>query len=134
MKNVFLAANISSKTFDVVKMIDVIEHLKLPKDNLEKAFAILKPGGIVTIETGDIGSLSARLAGSRWTYFNRPEHICFFSKRTLIALLKQIGFVNIEISRVTHGLDYSKDFKLFIKGYMKALGKFFLIGFRNLAK
>lgn len=130
----FISVNFPRRRFDVITMIDVIEHLELPKENLEKAFSMLKPGGIVVIETGDIGSLTARLAGSRWTYFNPPEHICFFSKKALIALLKQIGFVNIEVSRVTHGLEYSRDFGLFIKGCAKALVKISIIGLRNLAK
>jgi len=134
MKTDFLSANFNPETFDVVTLIDVIEHLKLPKENLEKAFAILKPGGYLVIETGDIGSLTAKLAGSRWTYFNPPEHISFFSKRTISSLLKQIGFINIEVSRVTHGIEYGKDFRLFIKGCTKALVKVFVIRLRNTLK
>ena len=130
----YISIEYSKRHFDVITMIDVLEHLEHPKENIEKVFSMLRPGGILAIETGDSDSITARLAGYRWAYFCPKEHISFFSRGTLVELLKKIGFTNIEVSKVTHGQHYGKDFKLFIKEGMKALMKVFIIGFRDFVK
>lgn len=78
-------------SFDVVAMIDVIEHLPDPKASLEQAARLLKPGGILYLVTPDIGSLSAAVLRSYW-WGLRPAHIYYFDGRTLGSLLQDCGF------------------------------------------
>lgn len=77
--------------FDVVAMIDVIEHLSDPKDALGRVARWLKPGGLLYLVTPDIGSLSAAvLRGSWWGL--RPAHLYYYDRRTLGRALEAAGF------------------------------------------
>lgn len=84
-------ANFPAGSFDVVAMIDVIEHLTRPKSAVEAAAKLLKPGGILYLVTPDIDSLSAKILGSYWWGF-RPAHIQYFSEASLTRLLREAGF------------------------------------------
>jgi hypothetical protein len=44
------------------------------------------------LTTGDVGSLVARLSGSRWHLYTIPEHLFFYSRRSLRLLLEAHGF------------------------------------------
>lgn len=78
-------------SFDVVAMIDVIEHLTDPKGAVRAAARLLKPGGLLYIVTPDIGSLSAGFLGSYW-WGLRPAHIYYFDEERLRGLLEGEGF------------------------------------------
>ncbi|OGG09124.1 hypothetical protein A2154_00100 [Candidatus Gottesmanbacteria bacterium RBG_16_43_7] len=82
--------------FDAVTMLDVIEHLKDPVGNLKKVRTFLKDDGYLVIATGDIRSAAAKLFAKHWTFFNPPQHLFFFSKKTLSEVLRISGFKPIE--------------------------------------
>ena len=68
--------------FDVITMIDVIEHVANPGDLLDHALPHLAPGGSLIIATGDAGNvLWRRVFRSRFWYSSFPEHITFPSLR-----------------------------------------------------
>ena len=80
-------------TFDVVTMWDVIEHVVDPMAELAEVWRILRDGGVLSLITPDVGSLVARLLGSRWEEFRRVrEHVYFFSRRTMTEMLRKVGF------------------------------------------
>lgn len=82
-----------AQMFDVVTMWDVIEHVVDPLAELEEVQRILRPGGLLSIITPDVGSWVARLLGSRWEEFRRVrEHVYFFSRRTMTQMLHKAGF------------------------------------------
>lgn len=81
-----------STTFDVITMLDCIEHLPQPQHDARAARELLRPGGIVVVTTGDVESLYARFAGKHWRLMTPPQHLHFFSKRTLSRLLESVGF------------------------------------------
>ena len=65
-------------TFDVITMIDVIEHVADPRDLLDAAFTHLAPGGCLIIATGDAENvLWRRIFRSRFWYSSFPEHVTF---------------------------------------------------------
>lgn len=78
--------------FDVVTMINLIEHLASPSDALKEANRVMKKGGILFIETPNVESFMARILGHRWHAFLESEHHCFFSARTLKKMLDKSGF------------------------------------------
>jgi 2-polyprenyl-3-methyl-5-hydroxy-6-metoxy-1,4-benzoquinol methylase len=79
--------------FRVVTSWDVIEHLPDPRAHLRRIAGLIEPGGMVSIITPDRGSPTARIFGERWVEYQKPEeHIHFFRRQDLRALLQQVGF------------------------------------------
>jgi SAM-dependent methyltransferase len=76
--------------FDVVSLIDVIEHVRDPIATIRQAADLLAPGGILMLATNNVLSRSARRMGPRWVHFHRA-HLWYFSPTTLAAALAKAG-------------------------------------------
>lgn len=83
--------------FDVVTMLDYIEHDDAPDRLIQRVNTLLKPGGCLYITSPDIGGLTARMLGSRWWGIN-PLHLYYFSHDCIGQLLKRHGF-EVVVSR-----------------------------------
>jgi SAM-dependent methyltransferase len=70
-------------TFDVIVLLDVVEHLPDPRATLTLCARQLNPGGIIVLTTGDFASLYARLAGPRWRLMTPPQHLWFFTPASI---------------------------------------------------
>ncbi|MDQ3068115.1 MAG: class I SAM-dependent methyltransferase [Acidobacteriota bacterium] len=77
--------------YDVVTLWDVVEHLPQPSAILERARALVKPGGFLILTFPDIGSPSARLLGRAWPFLS-SVHLYYFSKITMRRMLRAHGF------------------------------------------
>lgn len=77
--------------FDVVVSIEVAEHLIHPLDDLREMVRLLRPGGALYITTPNFNSISKWLAYGKWTIINYPEHISFFTPRTMHMALAGLG-------------------------------------------
>jgi SAM-dependent methyltransferase len=84
--------------FSAVCLFDCIEHLADPFTYLRKIHSVLRPGGIVALTTGDVGSLYGRVSGRKWRLMTPPQHLFYFSKSTLAGLLEKTGFEMVETS------------------------------------
>ncbi|MDW8169482.1 MAG: class I SAM-dependent methyltransferase [Acidobacteriota bacterium] len=80
-----------ASSFDVVVLFHVLEHLDSPRRALRELHRLLRPGGIIVIETPNIASFWFRLFGRRWRQLI-PDHYYFFSPATLTRLLEESGF------------------------------------------
>jgi len=87
-----------SESFDVVCMWDVVEHLLDPRGFVEKAYRELKPGGLITLTTGDISSLNARARGEKWRLIHPPSHAHYFTAASVKRMLLGAGFTDVSIS------------------------------------
>lgn len=97
----FTGMEFAPESFDLVTMWDVIEHVPDPKAYIQRAAAVLRPGGLLALATPDIESLPARLAGKRWVgYKLSEEHVYYFSRRTLAKMLEEAGFEVVEAQHV----------------------------------
>jgi 2-polyprenyl-3-methyl-5-hydroxy-6-metoxy-1,4-benzoquinol methylase len=85
--------------FDVVVMLDVIEHLTNPADLLRELHRHTRRGGLLVITTGDFGSLVARTMGRHWRLMTPPQHLWYFTAEAISRLLAAHGF---RLLRVTH--------------------------------
>jgi SAM-dependent methyltransferase len=79
-------------SFDVITLLDVIEHLPSPVETVATLVQHLNPGGILVVTTGDFSALSARLAGARWRLMTPPQHLWFFSQESMRRMMTQLGF------------------------------------------
>jgi 2-polyprenyl-3-methyl-5-hydroxy-6-metoxy-1,4-benzoquinol methylase len=97
-------------SFDAVVMLDTLEHLQDPLADLIKARSILKPGGRLILHTPDLGSLSRLVLGRSWAVFSPLEHLYYFRRKTLAALLRRAGFRLVGIRNFSRfNLDYVHD-------------------------
>lgn len=80
--------------FEVITMIDFIEHLRDPRALLRWAQAHLSQGGHLLLVTPHVGSYSHHLMGTRWTHY-KIEHLWYFNRNNLSTLLREIGFTII---------------------------------------
>lgn len=78
------------RSFEVLTLFDVVEHLHDPRRLARDLDAHLAPGGRVLIATPNCESLLARLSGRRWVSYKIPEHVVFYSPRTLRAALDPV--------------------------------------------
>lgn len=83
---------------DFVVMLDVIEHLANPSEILQNVACNLSKGGIVLLTTGNINSFYARISGKYWRLMTPPQHVTFFSDKTIRNLFERHSFKIIELS------------------------------------
>ncbi len=87
-------------SFDVVTMMDLIEHVPNPLEVMEAVRKLLAPGGVFVCYTPNHRAaivLASRLMHGLGFEFATREvfgsnHVCFFDDRTLPAMLDKAGF------------------------------------------
>jgi 2-polyprenyl-3-methyl-5-hydroxy-6-metoxy-1,4-benzoquinol methylase len=77
--------------FDVLCMSDLFEHVRSPKNVLEKVHSLLARSGLFLLYLPNTASFACRLMGREWPYFC-PEHLYSFSVKNLKVLLERQGF------------------------------------------
>ena len=85
--------------FDLVLILDTIEHLPSPYALLYSLFSI---GAItaktrVVISTPNAGSADAKRDPATWAYRHPPSHLVYYSERALTYLLQHLHFTTIDI-------------------------------------
>ena len=93
--------SLPSSHFDAIIMLHVIEHMPDPSANLREIRRMMKPGGLLVVETPRFDSLMFKLLGRRErSISNCNGHIYFFTVPTLKALLKKNGFEPLKVELV----------------------------------
>lgn len=77
--------------FDVVCSFEVIEHLAHPRPEIARMARILRPGGLLYVTTPNFNSVGRLFSGSSWSIVNYPEHLSYFTPRTLRRLAGTTG-------------------------------------------
>ena len=100
-----LAGELGGETFDVVVFGDVLEHLKEPREALERFKPLLAPGGHVVASIPNIAHGSVRLALLQGNFEYRPlglldsTHLTFFTRETVEEMFGDAGFLISEVRR-----------------------------------
>jgi 2-polyprenyl-3-methyl-5-hydroxy-6-metoxy-1,4-benzoquinol methylase len=105
-------ARFARGSFDLVTFWDVLEHVPDPLDALRSARALLAPGGRLVVETQDVGSLVARVLGSRWHHYKHGEHLHHFHRGTLRRALRASGFEPLSMRAGPGGKFVRREFLL----------------------
>ena len=90
-----------SDCFDAITLSHVIEHVHEPKQLLQAVQRLLKPDGIVYIDTPNIQSHGAAIFKKNWRGLETPRHLVMFNPASLTGLLYATGFAGIKIERRT---------------------------------
>jgi SAM-dependent methyltransferase len=101
-QDTLLMTDLEPETFDVVTMFDVVEHFQEPLLNLKKVAQLLRPKGILYIETPNFNSIPRYLLGKNWNVFF-PWHFYYFNARTINNTLELAGFRVMKIQAVDIG-------------------------------
>lgn len=100
----------SKSTFNIITAFHLVEHI--PFENLfelvSEALRVLKPGGILIIETPNIENFGVMSGG----FYNDPTHIRPVPCQTLIFLLKFLGFHRSVIVRLQEDPNIKKKGKI----------------------
>lgn len=81
--------------FDAVTLGHVIEHVHDPLSLLREIHALLRPGGMIFVETPNVDAIGHRLYGANWRGLEPPRHLVMFSSRSLRQVLRSAGFHGI---------------------------------------
>lgn len=110
LNSVDLSETFGDRKFDIVLMLDVLEHLVNPVEVLRQARNVLRPTGWAVISLPNVAHISVRLAllGGRFTYTDLGlldrTHLRFFDSSGVHELLRDAGWEAFEIARVTRRL------------------------------
>lgn len=86
--------------FEAITSFQVFEHLPDPAGDLTRLGRALKPGGVLLVEVPNIDTWSVSLLGKRHRHFV-PDHLNFFSPRTLDRIFCENGLEVLEIYHPT---------------------------------
>jgi 2-polyprenyl-3-methyl-5-hydroxy-6-metoxy-1,4-benzoquinol methylase len=81
------------RSFDIVTLFHVMEHVTNPREVLKEVARILKPEGSVVLQVPNIDSWQFRLFGAQWYGLDIPRHVIDYSKDAMLRLLSDAGFV-----------------------------------------
>ena len=76
--------------FDVITLVDLIEHTKDPLTVIGEVRRIVKKNGYILIVTPNTGGMWARVLGKKWTNY-KEEHLYYFNEKSLKCVLKISG-------------------------------------------
>lgn len=92
---------LSENSFDAVILLHVIEHMPDPGANLTEIRRVMKPGGMLVVETPRLDSLMFKILGRRERNLSISDgHIYFFTVPTLTKLLEKHGFEIVSVDLV----------------------------------
>ncbi len=99
--------------FDIIICLEVIEHLPDPKYYAQKFGQLLRPGGCLYMTTPNFNSLARFILGKSWNNIVFPEHLCYFTGKTMKRLLTTFNFK--EKYTKTEGISPSRFAYAFLK-------------------
>jgi SAM-dependent methyltransferase len=83
----------SGEAYDMVTLFDVLEHVYRPQEAFSNLRSLVKPGGMVFVETGNTRTFWPSFFGlHHWWYVRLMEHHIFWSRRSLERIAAAHGF------------------------------------------
>lgn len=89
--------NIEEKDFDIIVSSETIEHINNPREEVSNIYQLLRKGGLFYITTPNFNSYVRRITKAKYDIIQYPEHLSYYTKKTLNRLLKQSGFRKVKL-------------------------------------
>ena len=103
--------------FDVVTSFEVLEHINNPKEEVQNIRQILRPGGLFYFTTPNFNALERYALKGKYNIFAYPEHLSYYTKKTINYLLSNNGFqkkklrtTGISLTRIKSSLGKKEEF------------------------
>jgi glycosyltransferase involved in cell wall biosynthesis len=112
--------------FDAVVMKDTIEHITDPRATLIEIRRILKPDGIICINTPNIDSLISKILKARW-WGVKQSHLYYFTRGTLFKMLRSTGFTpvraksHVRVFSLHYWMERFKTYNKYLYGFFRFL-------------
>ncbi len=87
-----------NELFDVIISSEVIEHINNPVEEIQQFHRLLRKGGVVYITTPNFNALERYFLKGDYEIIEYPEHLCYYTPKTINLLLTQNGFEKLKIT------------------------------------
>jgi len=89
----------SNDSFDLILLLNLIEHVADPTAILSRMQSLLSPGGLILIKTPNVDTLDCRIfRHNNWGGFHCPRHFVLFNRESLLGLGSRCGLQAAESS------------------------------------
>ena len=103
-------------SFDLIISIEVIEHINNPREEIQNFQSILRLGGGVYITTPNFNAASRMILKEKWNVLAYPEHLCYYTPRTITRLFQSQNFstekietTGISVTRMKSSISQSNE-------------------------
>tara|TARA_B100001989_G_scaffold194919_1_gene143634 strand:+ start:1204 stop:2202 length:999 start_codon:yes stop_codon:yes gene_type:complete len=94
-----------NNSFDLVSILEVLEHVYDPEEVIKSIHKVLKKNGFLIIIVPNVESLAASVMQSRCNMFLGMSHITMFSPLTLKNFVEKFSFKQVFCSTITSELN-----------------------------
>ncbi len=91
-------AHFQDAVFDVIVLIETIEHVIEPEKLIKEIYRVLRPGGLVYLSTPNFNAINRYRLKEKYDVIQYPLHLTYFTPRTLKRFFEQNGFKTQKIS------------------------------------
>lgn len=96
-KGILSSRNYQNEEFDIITSFEVIEHINNPIEELMNFYKVLRKGGLVYLTTPNFNSLLRYRLKSDYNVICYPEHLSYYTPKTLKKLFTNVGFKTYKI-------------------------------------
>jgi 2-polyprenyl-3-methyl-5-hydroxy-6-metoxy-1,4-benzoquinol methylase len=111
-------AALPAASFDVITLIDVLEHLHTPWEDLKEVSRILADEGLLVVRIPNLESIDAKWFGPAWLGWDLPRHLTFVSRLCLIQSLNELG---LKVTKIGNASGSYTTFMLMLEAYLQHL-------------
>ena len=86
-----------NESFKMISFWHVLEHVNDPCSYINKAYSLLENDGVIVGEVPNYKSLMLFLFNKKYNWIMIPEHIIYYSPKSLEIILNSAGFKDIKI-------------------------------------
>lgn len=108
----FSSVVLPAQQYDAVTFFNSLEHIPDPREVACRLARIVRPGGVVVIETWDWRSAVARLLGLSWHQYDPRYVVSYFSKPSISALFASPAWELVEYGSAAKWISARRGFDI----------------------